>query len=59
MQNLEGKNAVIGRSIKVTTSTTTTDDDGNDVEETVVIGCCVIGHADVPEHIAASLEKTK
>lgn len=58
MQNLAGKNSVIGRSIKVTT-TTTNEVEGEDVEETVVIGCCVIGHADSPEHVAASLEDTK
>ena len=49
MQNLQGKDSIMGRTIKVTTTN----------EDTIVVlGCCVIGHADVPEHVAASLQKT-
>ena len=71
MQNLEGKNSVIGRSVKVTkrvssTEETTEQDDSkttevqDEEEDTIIVlGCCVIGHADMPGAVAASLEETK
>ena len=45
MQNLGGKNSIIGKAIKVST---TRENSSTMMDETVVIGCCVIGQADAP-----------
>lgn len=45
MQNLGGKNSIIGKSIKVSTMRVPM---GMTDPEAVVIGCCVIGQADNP-----------
>lgn len=48
LQNLGGKNSIIGKSVKVTTERT------NDMGEmeNVVIGCCVVGQAAAPAPMA-------
>ena len=49
MQNLGGKNSIIGKSIRVSTTRTNV---STMMDETVLLGCCVIGQADSPAPVA-------